>query len=135
MDVFARPKVECKSSFLAVVIALASAVVFGCSSSPIAENTSVEQFNSVSVGQRYVISTGSESRGKKFTGQMTQVHEDSIVMADPHLEIELQQTWPIVGAIPGRNRRGVARVQRVGDVTIDRGDIVAIESANEGAEK
>jgi hypothetical protein len=96
MDVFAWLTDTNKSFVFAAVAvaALASSVFLGCSSSPTPADASIEKPDSVSVGQRYLISTCSESRVK--------------------------------------NSKWVAREKQIGDVTIDRGDIVAIEPADAG---
>jgi len=136
MDVFAWLTDANKSFVFAAVAALASSVFLGCSSSPTPADASIEKPDSVSVGQRYLISTGSESRGRKFTGRVTEVNGDSIVMVDPHVEAWAESNWPLVGKIPGnhpfKNSKSVGREKRIGDVTIDRGDIVAIEPADAG---
>ena len=136
MDVFAWLTDTNKSFVFAAVAALASSVFLGCSSSPTPADASIEKPDSVSVGQRYLISTGSESRVAKFTGRVTEVNGDGIVMVDPHVEVSVESNWPLVGKIPGnhpfKNSKWVAREKRIGDVTIDRGDIVAIEPADAG---
>ena len=136
MDVVVWLKDKSKSSFFAVAAALAPVVVLGCSSSPSAEDASIGKSQRVTVGERYLISTGSESRGAKFTGRVTQVHEDIIVMVDPHVEGWAEHRWPLVEKIPGnhpfKGGKGVARQQCVGDVTISRADIVSITAVDEG---
>jgi hypothetical protein len=136
MDVFAWLTDTNKSFVFAAVAALASSVFLGCSSSPTPADASIEKPDSVSVGQRYLILTCSESRVRKFTGRVTKVNGDGIVMVDPHVEVSVESNWPLVGKIPGnhpfKNSKWVARQKQIGDVTIDRGDIVAIEPADAG---
>ena len=136
MDVFAWLTATSKSFVFTAAAGMASSGVLGCSPSPTTTDASIEKPDSVSVGQRYSISTGSESRGANFTGRVTEVNEDSVVMVDPHVEAWADHSWPLIGKIPGnhpfKNGKGVARDKRVGDVTIDRGDIVAIKPAEAG---
>ena len=142
MDVFAWLTDTNKSFVFAAVAvaALASSVFLGCSSSPTPADASIEKPDSVSVGQRYLISTCSESRVesrvRKFTGRVTEVNGDGIVMVDPHVEVSVESNWPLVGKIPGnhpfKNSKWVAGEKRIGNVTIDRGDIVTIEPADAG---
>lgn len=124
------------SSAFATVAAMASAVLLGCGSAQTPRDASIDKPDSVTVGERYLISTGSEARGAKYTGRVTEVNIDSIVMAQPHVEAWAEHSWPLVGKIPGnhpfKNGKGVAREKPVGDVTIDRDDIVAIEPVAEG---
>jgi translation initiation factor IF-1 len=140
MDVFAWLTDTNKSFVVAAVAALASSVFLGCSSSPTPADASIEKPDSISVGQRYLISTCSESPVKssvtKFTGRVTEVNVDGIVMVDPHVEVSIEDKWPMVGKIPGnhpfKNSKWVAGEKRIGNVTIDRGDIVTIEPADAG---
>ena len=136
MDVVVWLKDRRKSSFFAMGAAIASVAVLGCNSAPLAEDASIGKSEPVSVGQRYLISTGSEYRGAKFTGRVTQANEDSIVMVDPQVEGWAENRWTLVEKIPGnhpfKGGKAVARQQRVGDVTINRADIVSIAAADEG---
>ena len=136
MDVFAWLTATSKSFVFIAAAGMASLGVLGCSSSPTTTDASIEKPGSVSVGQRYSISTGSESRGRNFTGRVTEVDEDSVVMVDPHVEAWADHSWPLIGKIPGnhpfKGGKGVGRQQRVGDVTINRADIVSIAAADDG---
>ena len=116
--------------FFKVAAVCASIVGVGCSSSPTVDDSPVAALTEISVGNQYTVSTGSDSRGSKFTGQVTSVDRDNIVMVDPQVEGWAEKSVPVFGQIPGNHpfkaSKGIGREKRLGPVTIKRADVVSV---------